>query len=79
MWTSHFQDKVLEGRFDFITEFVFSIRTVLSVCALDEDLLGFPLRDNTLCGENGSSLSGGQKARVALARAVYQVRYSELL
>lgn len=54
-------------------------RTVLSVCALDEDLLGFTLRDNKLCGENGSSLSGGQKARVALARAVYQNKSIYLL
>ncbi|KAK8730961.1 hypothetical protein OTU49_007721 [Cherax quadricarinatus] len=54
-------------------------RTVLSVCALDEDLCGLPLRDNTLCGENGSSLSGGQKARVALARAVYQNKSIYLL
>ncbi|MPC91541.1 putative multidrug resistance-associated protein [Portunus trituberculatus] len=48
-------------------------RAVVSACALDEDLLALPYRDNTLCGENGASLSGGQKARVALARAVYQV------
>jgi len=34
-------------------------------------LNGFPSGDLTEIGEKGINLSGGQKARVALARAVY--------
>uniref|UniRef100_A0A914QLQ8 P-loop containing nucleoside triphosphate hydrolase protein n=1 Tax=Panagrolaimus davidi TaxID=227884 RepID=A0A914QLQ8_9BILA len=41
-------------------------------CALKDDLKMFPAGDATEIGERGLNLSGGQKARVALARAVYQ-------
>ena len=45
---------------------------VIDACALKEDLKQFYHGDQTNVGENGSMLSGGQKARIALARAVYQ-------
>ncbi|KAF2720869.1 putative ABC transporter [Polychaeton citri CBS 116435] len=46
-------------------------RSVLDACALTPDLAEFKAGDLTLLGENGIGLSGGQKARTALARAVY--------
>ncbi|XP_055606100.1 ATP-binding cassette sub-family C member 4-like [Uranotaenia lowii] len=45
---------------------------VIKACAIQADLLQFPDRDETLIGERGISLSGGQKARICLARAIYK-------
>jgi ABC-type multidrug transport system fused ATPase/permease subunit len=44
---------------------------VLDACELTTDLSNFKSGDQSLIGENGIGLSGGQKARLALARAVY--------
>ena len=46
-------------------------KQVLEACALTQDLASFQHGDLSNIGENGIGLSGGQKARVALARAVY--------
>ena len=44
---------------------------VINACALKDDMTKFPQGDLTQLGERGVSLSGGQKAQVSLARAVY--------
>ncbi|KAJ2865187.1 ABC transporter C member 13 [Coemansia aciculifera] len=44
---------------------------VLSACALTDDLEMWPKSDMTVIGENGMNISGGQRARLALARTVY--------
>jgi ATP-binding cassette subfamily C (CFTR/MRP) protein 4 len=45
---------------------------VITVCALEHDLSVLPFGDGTLVGEQGAMLSGGQKARISLARAIYR-------
>lgn len=46
-------------------------KRVLEACALTPDISSFKDGDLSNIGENGIGLSGGQKARIALARAVY--------
>ena len=46
-------------------------KRVIRVCALQRDMDSFPHADQTFVGERGAVLSGGQQARISLARAVY--------
>jgi ATP-binding cassette subfamily C (CFTR/MRP) protein 4 len=43
-------------------------RQVVRVCALEQDFQQLPHGDKTIVGERGATLSGGQRARINLAR-----------
>lgn len=47
-------------------------KSVVKACQLQEDINKFAEQDNTVLGEGGVTLSGGQRARISLARAVYK-------
>ncbi|XP_029284201.1 LOW QUALITY PROTEIN: multidrug resistance-associated protein 7 [Cottoperca gobio] len=68
-WIQHasVRDNILFGK-DYDPDFY---QAVIEACALTDDLNVLPSGDKTEVGENGVTLSGGQKARLALARAVY--------
>ncbi|XP_068082935.1 probable multidrug resistance-associated protein lethal(2)03659 [Anabrus simplex] len=46
-------------------------REIVRICALQRDFQQFPDGDCTFVGEKGITLSGGQRARINLARAIY--------
>ncbi len=45
---------------------------VVRACSLDHDFSTWENGDSTMVGERGVALSGGQMARICLARAVYR-------
>lgn len=57
------QNIVLDQPFDEVR-----YAKVIQVCALQRDFSQFPFGDSTLVGERGVEMSGGQKARINIAR-----------
>ncbi len=48
--------------------------SILKICSLEKDIENFDGKDFIEIGEKGVNLSGGQKSRLSLARAVYNER-----
>ncbi|KAL7906471.1 P-loop containing nucleoside triphosphate hydrolase protein [Trichoderma velutinum] len=65
--TGSIRENILFGR-DLEPAFY---EAVIRACALDRDLERMPHGDDTQIRSHGTGLSGGQKSRIALARAVY--------
>jgi ABC-type bacteriocin/lantibiotic exporter with double-glycine peptidase domain len=53
------------------TDSKYSVDKLLNICEVDFFMNSNSLSMNTIIGENGSKLSGGQKQKIALCRALY--------
>lgn len=49
-----------------------SYEEIIIACGLNVDFLQFPNADETIVGDRGVQCSGGQRARIGLARALYR-------
>ncbi|XP_078051150.1 ATP-binding cassette sub-family C member 10 isoform X1 [Augochlora pura] len=68
-WLQHgtIRDNILFGKsYDYN-----KYKAILKACALTTDLNSLPKKDLTVIGDAGNTLSGGQKTRISLARAIY--------
>lgn len=67
-----FSDTIRENILFFLPYNESHYQNILKACCLEEDLLNLPDGDLTQISDNGMKLSGGQKIRVSLARALYR-------
>ncbi|OMJ82331.1 hypothetical protein SteCoe_16990 [Stentor coeruleus] len=70
-----FRENILMGK-EFKEDWYWK---VINACCLMADINSLPSGDKTEIGERGINLSGGQKARICLARAVYSEKSLYLL
>ncbi|KAL0053237.1 hypothetical protein WJX82_002974 [Trebouxia sp. C0006] len=66
--TGTLRDNILFGK-ELLPE---RYQAVVKACALEADIEQMTQGDATLIGDRGVTLSGGQRARLSLARAIYQ-------
>ncbi|KAG8760180.1 hypothetical protein FRC11_000794 [Ceratobasidium sp. 423] len=66
-----FYNTVVDGDYPASPSPRLLVTCLFSACALRPDLAQFSDGDLTVVGEKGITLSGGQRARISLARAVY--------
>lgn len=76
-WTQHatIRENILFGH---VFEPVY-YAAVLAACSLESDIAALPDGDQTVLGDGGETISGGQRQRLCLARAVYSRRSIVLL
>ena len=67
IFSGSIRDNIVFGRPFDETRYI----RILEMCDLQKDINSFPYADLTVIGQRGVGLSGGQRARVSLARAAY--------
>ncbi|KAA6387486.1 MAG: putative ABC transporter C family member 12, partial [Streblomastix strix] len=73
--TPWINNNTIRGNITFGSQFIEEkYLKIINVCCLEQDLITLAAGDQTAIGEKGVNLSGGQKARIQLARAVYSDR-----
>lgn len=66
LFSDTIQRNIAFGNVDMSEE---EVREAAKFACIDEDIMGFPNKYETVVGERGVTLSGGQKQRISIARA----------